>query len=97
MPEIARFRRSSACGKTARDAERHLAARDILKLYRFLTEPDDASFCHRVTAALNRGWLLHGAPSLAYDARNERMNCGQAIVKEVEGRDYAPEMDLSRQ
>ncbi|MGO7426178.1 DUF1737 domain-containing protein, partial [Rhizobium ruizarguesonis] len=29
-----------------------------MKLYRFLTGPDDASFCHKVTAALNKGWAL---------------------------------------
>ncbi len=27
-------------------------------LYRYLTGPDDASFCHRVSEALSRGWLL---------------------------------------
>ncbi|TGW06266.1 DUF1737 domain-containing protein, partial [Mesorhizobium sp. M2D.F.Ca.ET.145.01.1.1] len=25
-----------------------------MKLYRFLTAPDDASFCHKVTEALNK-------------------------------------------
>ena len=34
-----------------------------MKLYRFLTGPDDSSFCHKVTAALNKGWLLHGGPT----------------------------------
>jgi hypothetical protein len=34
-----------------------------MKLYRFLTGPDDASFCHKVTAALNKGWQLHGSPT----------------------------------
>ena len=29
-----------------------------MKLYRYLTGPDDATFCHRVTAALNNGWEL---------------------------------------
>ncbi|ODT54790.1 MAG: hypothetical protein ABS59_05330 [Methylobacterium sp. SCN 67-24] len=27
-------------------------------LYRYLTGPDDASFCHRVSEALSRGWVL---------------------------------------
>jgi hypothetical protein len=27
-------------------------------LYRYLTGPDDASFCHRVSDALSRGWVL---------------------------------------
>ncbi len=29
-----------------------------MKAYRYLTGKDDASFCHRVTDALNRGWQL---------------------------------------
>ena len=68
-----------------------------MKLYRYLTGPDDASFCHRVTEALNGGWTLHGAPTLTFDAAAQRVVCGQAIVKDVDGVDYAPEMDLSRQ
>ena len=27
-----------------------------LTVYRFLTGPDDAAFCHRVTKALSEGW-----------------------------------------
>jgi hypothetical protein len=64
-------------------------------LYRLLTGPDDASFCHRVSAALNRGWALHGAPSLTWDPDKKRMICGQAIIKEVVGQDYAPDIDLA--
>ncbi|TIU73423.1 MAG: DUF1737 domain-containing protein, partial [Mesorhizobium sp.] len=26
-----------------------------MKLYRFLSGPDDSAFCHKVTAALNKG------------------------------------------
>lgn len=29
-------------------------------LYRYLTGPDDASFCHRVSEALSQGWVLYG-------------------------------------
>lgn len=68
-----------------------------MKLYRYLTGPDDAAFCHRVTAALNRGWNLHGGPTLTFDPESKRVICGQAITKEVEGVDYAPDMDLSAQ
>lgn len=64
-------------------------------LYRFLTGPDDASFCHRVTENLNKGWTLHGAPTLAYDPESKRMICGQAITKEVDDVEYSPEMKLS--
>ena len=68
-----------------------------MKLYRFLTGPDDASFCHKVTAALDRGWSLHGAPSYAYNAQTQQMQCGQAVVKDVPGKDYEPGMKLSEQ
>ncbi|WP_445680872.1 DUF1737 domain-containing protein [Radicibacter daui] len=66
-----------------------------MKLYRYLTGPDDAAFCHRVTAALNKGWSLQGNPTLTYDAEAKRVICGQAICKEVEGEDYTPETKLS--
>ena len=66
-----------------------------MKLYRFLSGPDDSSFCHKVTAALNRGWLLHGSPTYAFDVESRSMRCGQAVYKEVEGIDYNPAMKLS--
>ena len=68
-----------------------------MNVYRILTGPDDASFCHRVTEALNKGWSLYGSPSLTYDAEEKRVVCGQAIVKEVDGKTYSPEMKLSEQ
>lgn len=61
--------------------------------YRFLTEDDTAAFCHKVTAALARGWSLHGAPTYAFDARAGVMRCGQAVVKEVDA-DYDASMKL---
>ena len=68
-----------------------------MKVYRFLTGPDDASFCHRVTEALNKGWSLQGSPSLTFNAQTGQVICGQAIFKDVEGKDYSPEMKLSEQ
>lgn len=65
-----------------------------MKLYRFLTGPDDAAFCKRVTEALNKGWTLHGSPSLTFDSEVKRVICGQAIVKEAEG-DYSDDIVLS--
>ncbi|WP_108661792.1 DUF1737 domain-containing protein [Acuticoccus kandeliae] len=65
-----------------------------MKAYRFLTGPDDASFCHRVTAALNKGWALHGSPSLTFDEVTGKVVCGQAVVKDVPEKDYVPEMKL---
>ena len=67
-----------------------------MRLYRYLTGPDDASFCHRVTAELNKGWQLYGQPTLTYDAEKKRVVCGQAIVKDAPG-EYAPDIKLSEQ
>lgn len=68
-----------------------------MRLYRLLTGPDDASFCHKVTAALNEGWSLHGSPTYAHDATAGAMRCGQAVVKEVAGKEYEPGIKLSEQ
>ena len=65
-------------------------------LYRFLSEDDTSAFCHKVSAALAKGWVLHGAPTYAFDAANGVMRCGQAVTKEIEG-DYTPEMKLGEQ
>ena len=66
-----------------------------MKLYRFLTAVDDATFCHKVTAALNKGWQIHGSPTYAFDAATQTMRCGQAVVKDVDGIDYEPGIKLS--
>ncbi|MFK7901515.1 MAG: DUF1737 domain-containing protein [Nitratireductor sp.] len=50
-------------------------------LYRFLTGPDDASFCHKITKALNEGWELHGNPNYAPDTKSGELRCGQAVIK----------------
>jgi len=68
-----------------------------MRLYRFLTGPDDSSFCHKVSLALDRGWHLFGSPSYAFDPSTSTMRCGQAVVKDVEGADYSPEMRLGEQ
>ena len=47
-----------------------------MKLYRFLTGPDDATFCHKVTAALNKGWHLFGSPTYAFDKKTKTMSNG---------------------
>ena len=65
-------------------------------LYRYLTGPDDASFCHRVSEALSRGWVLYGPPTLTYDEKAGRVFCGQAVIKDVD-RAYEPGLDLSQQ
>jgi len=66
-----------------------------MKLYRYLTGPDDSAFCHRISAALNAGWELYGNPTLTYDPERQRVIAGQAIVKEMPG-EYSPDLDLSR-
>ena len=68
-----------------------------MKVYRFLTGPDDSSFCHRVTDALNKGWELQGSPTYAYNSDTKLMMAGQSVVKEVTGKDYDPDMKLSEQ
>jgi len=62
--------------------------------YRYLTGPDDASFCHRVTEAINKGWSLYGPPTLTFDPVKGRVTCGQAITKDVEGTEYSPDVKL---
>jgi hypothetical protein len=63
-------------------------------IYRFLTGPDDDSFCHRVSKALSEGWVLYEAPTLTFDPVQGRVICGQSITKEIEG-EYQPDMKLS--
>ena len=65
-----------------------------MKLYRYLTGLDDDAFCHRVTAELNKGWQLHGQPTLTYDQERKRVICGQVITKEAPG-EYRPGIKLS--
>lgn len=61
--------------------------------YRYLTDEDTSAFCHKVTAALARGWSLHGSPAYAFDAKAGVMRCGQAVVKDVDAA-YDPAMKL---
>ncbi|MDO5605909.1 MAG: DUF1737 domain-containing protein [Paracoccus sp. (in: a-proteobacteria)] len=65
-------------------------------LYRFLTEDDTSDFCHKVSAALAAGWVLHGPPVMSFDAARGVMRCGQAVTKEIAA-DYHPDMKLGRQ
>ncbi|PYE84756.1 DUF1737 domain-containing protein [Pseudoroseicyclus aestuarii] len=66
-----------------------------MKAYRFLSGDDTSAFCHKVTEALSKGWVLHGDPTYAFDAANGVMRCGQAVTKEVEG-PYDPEVRLGQ-
>ena len=48
-----------------------------LPIYRLLTGPDDASFCHRVSEALALGYDLYGSPTMTYDGKS--VVVGQAV------------------
>ena len=61
--------------------------------YRLLTGPDDASFCHKVTEALTKGWSLHGSPAYVADPNTGQLRCAQAVTKEVKG-EYDPSVKL---
>ncbi|MFB7109385.1 DUF1737 domain-containing protein [Streptomyces sp. NPDC056291] len=51
---------------------------DGLPRYRVLTGPDDASFCRRVSEALDLGYRLHDGPALTFDGEN--VVVAQAVV-----------------
>ncbi len=64
-----------------------------MQLYRFLSDDDTNAFCHKVSLALSKGWVLHGSATYGFDAARGVMRCGQAVVKDVPGT-YDPEMKL---
>ena len=49
-----------------------------LPVYRLLTGPDDAEFCHRVSDALALGYRLHGSPAATFNG--ERVIVAQALI-----------------
>lgn len=51
---------------------------DDLPIYRVLTGPDDANFCRRVSAALEMGYQLHGAPALTFNGKD--VIVAQAVI-----------------
>ena len=51
---------------------------DGLPVYRLLTGPDDAGFCHRVSEALALGYRLYGSPAATFNG--ERVIVAQALV-----------------
>ena len=46
--------------------------------YRLLTGPDDRTFCERISAALDEGYVLHGGPAATFDGT--RVIVAQAVV-----------------
>lgn len=65
-------------------------------IYRLLTGDDSAAFCHKVSAALAQGWVLHGSPSITFDPLLGMTRCAQAVTKEIET-PYHPDMKLGQQ
>ncbi|HEX2495010.1 MAG TPA: DUF1737 domain-containing protein [Steroidobacter sp.] len=65
-----------------------------MKLYRYITGPDDTEFCLRVSEALNKGWVLYGGPTLTFNG--QRVIAGQALVKEAPG-EFSRDIDLPNQ
>ena len=65
-------------------------------LYRLLTEDDSSEFCHKVTLALSKGWVLYGNPTYAFDHANGVMRCGQAVTKDVDA-PYSSDMKLGQE
>lgn len=49
-----------------------------LPVYRLLTGPDDAAFCHRVSEALALGYKLHGSPAATFNGKE--VIVAQALV-----------------
>jgi len=49
-----------------------------LPAYRLLTGPDDASFCQRVSEALELGYQLYGSPAATFNG--ERVIVAQAVL-----------------
>ncbi|WP_193825226.1 DUF1737 domain-containing protein [Oceaniglobus indicus] len=65
-------------------------------IYRLLTGDDTSEFCHKVSDALAKGWVLHGSPAYGFDAANGVMRCAQAVTKTVSV-PYTPDMKLGQQ
>lgn len=65
-------------------------------IYRCITDEDDSRFCHRVSEALSKGWVLHGSPAMAFDPVKGVMRMAQSVTKEIAA-DYHSEMKLGQQ
>ena len=62
-------------------------------LYRLLTGPDNSEFCHKITKALNEGWVLYGNPSITFDEGKGVTVCAQAVTKQTT-QPYDPQRKL---
>ncbi|BEE09788.1 DUF1737 domain-containing protein [Aeromonas dhakensis] len=66
----------------------------MVKLYRFISGPDDKDFCMRITELMNRGWELHHGPTLTFNGNT--CIVGQALTKEVADEAYSAPIDLTK-
>jgi len=66
-----------------------------VKAYRLLTGDDTSAFCHKVTDALAKGWVLYGDPAYSFDATTGKMRCAQAVFKDVDG-EYSADLKLGQ-
>ena len=66
-----------------------------MKAYRYITGPDDADFCYRITDLLNRGWELAGPATLTFDCEQKWVICGQTLIKDVPDVEYTADIDLN--
>jgi hypothetical protein len=62
---------------------------DGLPIYRVLTGPDDANFCHRVSEAIALGYRLHEGPAVTFDG--EQVIVAQALLWPGAGEPSAPD------
>lgn len=67
-----------------------------MQIYRLLTEDDTSAFCHKVSDAIAKGWVLHGSPTMAFDAARGVMRCAQAVTKDIDA-PYSADMKLGQQ
>lgn len=67
-----------------------------MQIYRLLTEDDTSAFCHKVSEAIAKGWMLHGDPVMSFDAARGVMRCGQAVTKDIDA-PYSADMKLGAQ
>ena len=63
-----------------------------MKLYRLITGKDDSKFCMRISTLLNKGWKLHGAPSLSHDGNS--IIAGQALTKKIKNKKFTDKINL---
>jgi len=61
---------------------------DGLPIYRLLTGPDEAAFCHRISEALALGYRLYGSPAATFNG--QQVIVAQAIVWPAPATEPAP-------